>query len=443
LKQATPQKALRKNDLPNPSVPLFSGVKRSVPGNPALARLAKSRKVLLLQGPVGSFYDRLTRWLQAGGAEVHRVVFQGGDAYDCKLLKPIAYRGTLPDWPAFLEAQIAELDIDCVVLFGQSRRYHAKARALALARNLPVVVLEEGYFRPGFMTMELGGVNGYSTTLQQYLWRPVALVKGDNTGSPPLKGLQPDKSPRHFQKMAWQAGQHYIAMHQARAEFPHYVHHRNANPYQYLVYWARSWTRKLLRTPADFRFQHGLFQGSRPYYFVPLQHDGDAQITHHSPFSENTDFVIRVMRSFAGHAPADAWLVFRQHPQSRGGPGHTVFISSLAAELGMTDRVHHMVEGDTPDLAERAAGVVVINSTVGLQALERGAPLMALGDALYKQAQLTFMGELDAFWGHAHQANKATTSAFLAQMKNLTQAPVSLYALRGEPIGWPSAPSLT
>ena len=75
---------------------------RSVPCNPALSQLAKSRKVLLLQGPVGSFYDRLTRWLHAGGAEVHRVAFQGGDEHDCQLLKPIAYRGTPGGWPAFL-----------------------------------------------------------------------------------------------------------------------------------------------------------------------------------------------------------------------------------------------------------------------------------------------------------------------------------------------------
>jgi len=168
---------------------------RSVPCNPALSQLAKSKKVLLLQGPVGSFYDRLTRWLQAGGVEVHRVVFQGGDEHDCKLLNPVAYRGALADWPAFLETLMTDLGIDCVVLFGQSRRYHAKARAVALVQKIHVVVLEEGYFRPGFMTMELGGVNGYSATMQHYLWRPVTLVQEDRASLVPLDELQPDISP--------------------------------------------------------------------------------------------------------------------------------------------------------------------------------------------------------------------------------------------------------
>jgi capsular polysaccharide export protein len=143
------------------------------------------------------------------------------------------------------------------------------------------------------------------------------------------------------------------------------------------------------------------------------------------------------MRSFAHHAPANSLLVFRQHPQVRGGPGHGELIAGLAQELSISHRVHHMVEGDTPDLAQHAAGVVVINSTVGLQTLERGAPLMVLGQAIYKQPQLTFTGGLDEFWQQARPACPVEKERFLTQMKNLTQAPVSVYALRSEPIAWP------
>lgn len=432
----SPQEAWRKPDSANPSAPQLGGVKRSVPGNPALTRLAQSKKVLLLQGPLGPFYDRLTRWLHAGGAEARRVVFQGGDEQDCQLLKPTSYRGTLDAWPAFLATLIEQSGIDCVVLFGQSRLYHEKALELARALGLPTIVLEEGYFRPGFLTMELDGVNGYSTTLQRYAWKPMALVQSDTSSSVALNGIEPHTSRHHFQKMAWHAARHYIAMHRSRADYPHYVHHRHDDPYHYLGYWARSWRRKLVARSSDYRFQSWLFKNSPAYFFVPLQHDGDAQISHHSPFDQNADFIIRVMRSFAEHAPTGAMLVFRQHPQSRGGGGHAGLIFSLATELGVRHRVHHLVEGDTPDIAERAAGVVLINSTVGLQALERGAPVMALGEALYKHPQLTFSGDLDAFWKQARPADKAATAAFLAQMKNLTQAPVSLYALRDEPIPW-------
>ncbi len=399
--------------------------------NPALRCLQRAQSVLLLQGPVGAFFDRLATWLIQQGAQVKRVAFQGGDVYDSQVLKPIAFRSSLQEWPAFFKELLQDHHVDCVVLFGQSRLYHHAAINLCKSIGLPVVVLEEGYFRPGYITMELGGVNGFSETLSRYVWRP------EREAAP----IAPDITPHHFQKMAWQASRHYQALWDARHEFAHYQHHRISQPSFYAGYWIRSWLRKLKHLRPSRQLQQQLFarKAQTPYFFVPLQHDGDAQIVHHSDFADNAEFVLRVMRSFAHYAPANSRLVFRQHPQVRGGPGHGELIAGMAQELCIGHRVHHMVEGDTPDLAQHAAGVVVINSTVGLQALERGAPLMVLGQALYKQPQLTFTGTLDDFWEQARPACPALTQRFLAQMKNLTQAPVSVYALGSEPILWPHA----
>ena len=399
------------------------------PCNPALRCLQQAKSVLLLQGPVGAFFDRLSTWLLQQGAQVRRVAFQGGDIYDSQVLVPIAFKQALQNWPAFFQQLLQTHQIDCVVLFGQSRKHHHVAIELCKSQGIAVVVLEEGYFRPGYITMELGGVNGFSRTLQRYNWVPPG-----QAGS-----IAPDITPQHFEKMAWQAALHYQAMWQARHEFVLYQHHRISDPSYYAHYWLRSWWRKFLHLRPSHRLQRQLFahKDQQPYYFVPLQHDGDAQIVHHSDFANNAEFVMRVMHSFAQHAPAHSLLVFRQHPHVRGGPGHGELIAGLAQELGISKRVHHMVEGDTPDLAQHSAGVVLINSTVGLQALERGAPLMVLGEALYKQPQLSFMGELDEFWQQARPACPAETQRFLAQMKNLTQAPVSVYALRIEPIAWP------
>ncbi len=395
--------------------------------NPALLCLQQSKSVLLLQGPVGAFFDRLATWLMQHGAQVNRVAFQGGDLYDSQVLEPIAFRQSLTAWPAVLSRLLQKHQIDCVVLFGQSRLHHQAAIDLCKSMGLPVVVLEEGYFRPGFVTMELGGVNGHSQTLSNYTWC--------SEGNP---SIQPDISLGHFRKMAVQASCHYLAMWNARRSFIYYQHHRISQPGYYLAYWTRSWLRKLMHLQPCARLQRQLIgcKTSTPYYFVPLQHDGDAQITHHSDFSGNAEFILRVMESFARHAPAGRRLVFRQHPHVRGGPGHGEYIAGVAQDLGISQRVFHMVEGDTPALAEHSAGVVLINSTVGLQALERGAPLMVLGEALYKQPQLTFMGALDQFWQQGSPACPQETANFLAQIKNLTQAPVSVYALRKEPLLW-------
>jgi len=405
--------------------------------NPAFCCLSNSKRVLLLQGPVGPFFDRVAGWLNSLGRQVHRVVFHAGDETDCAQVKPIPFSQPRSSWSPFLANLLRDLQPDCIVLFGQNRYYHKVALERARALDLPVVVMEEGYFRPGYVTMELWGVNGYSTTLDRFAWAP----EQDEHGSG--AGLTGEFTRMHFQKMAWHAARHYGAMKAGKHRFPHYIHHRTDDVGFYAAYWIRSWWRKGLHRRKDRARQRWLFDTGAPYYFVPLQLEGDSQITHHSPFADNSAFILRVLPSFAKHAPREAVLVFRQHPHARGGSGNHALIRTLADSLKVSHRVFHMCEGDTPDLAERSLGTIVINSTVGLQALERGVPLIVLGDALYKQPAFTFSGDLDAFWQERQKPDRAVTNAFLAQVKNLTQAPASVYALRNESLGWPSfAPEL-
>lgn len=396
--------------------------------NPALQQLASSERVLLLQGPVGPFFDRLTRWLQTNGTEVRRVVFQGGDEFDCRALAPIRFQRPPAEWPSTFGELLSSWRPDCIVLFGQSRYYHKVALERARALDVPVVVMEEGYFRPGFVTMELGGVNGYSTTLDRFDWAPA------NGGDVP----QPDLCQRHFQKMAWHASQHYLALDNNHSHYPHYQHHRSTNLGGYARHWLTSWARKYGHLRADLQFQRQLFACGQPYFFVPLQLEGDSQISQHSPFRNIAEFVLQILHSFAAHAPHGAWLVFRQHPHARGGDGHIGLIREVAAALGIEALVHHMVEGDTPDLAENSAGTVVINSTVGLQALERGSSLIALGDTFYRRQGLTMMSGLDQFWAKPEIPDAALARKFLSEVKGLTQASASVYALADQELHWPS-----
>jgi capsular polysaccharide export protein len=400
--------------------------------NPALACLGRSKRVLMLQGPVGPFFDRVARWLISRGTQVKRVVFQAGDEHDSQAVQPIRFSDAADLWPQRLGTLMSEWQPDCILLFGQARLYHKVALERARADDTTTVVMEEGYFRPGFVTMELGGVNGYSTTLDRFVWADPA----ESGFLAP--GLLPHTTRSHFQKMAWHASQHYLAMRSGRDRYPHYTHHRADDPNAYARYWVRSWFRKGWHRSSDRRLQRWLFDSGNPYYFVPLQLDGDSQITQHSLFPSNIDFVIRVIRSFAEHAPLGSILVFKQHPHARGGASHEPLIRSLASALGVLPRVHHMVEGDTPDLAEKSQGVVLINSTVGLQAIERNVPLMVLGDAPYRRPELTFSGDLDEFWFRRTLPDREAAIQFLAQMKNLTQAPASIYASRREPLNWPS-----
>ena len=136
--------------------------------NPALTFLKNANSVLLLQGPVGPFYDGLTSWLLKRNIQVNRIVFSGGDWHDCKKIKPIEFTRQKEEWAVFLKEQCHKLNVDAIVCFGQSRSYHKVAIEVSNSLGIAALVFEEGYFRPGFITLELNGVNAKSSTLDQY-----------------------------------------------------------------------------------------------------------------------------------------------------------------------------------------------------------------------------------------------------------------------------------
>lgn len=339
----------------------------------------------------------------------------------------MAYLGNGMQWPSFLENTIRLLDVDLLVLFGQARPHHNAAMALANSIGIPVVVLEEGYVRPGFITMELGGVNGFSTTLRDFEWRP-------ELSGPTAQTKKPVSTEHQFRQMAWFACRHYWALYWGHKISTHYQHHKSTSIWNHSLYWAWSLIKKNLHLVHDNNRVKLLRDQS--YFFVPLQHDGDSQITHHSPYVQNTEFIIEVLRSFAHHAPTDARLVFRQHPHSRGGRSHDRLIRSLASELGIGLRVEHLVEGHTPTIITQARGVVVINSTVGLQALRRNKPLMVLGEAMYDRPGLSFQGTLHQFWGDCPAPDAEQAQAFIQSLIELTQVPCNVYGLADEPLLW-------
>jgi capsular polysaccharide export protein len=403
---------------------------QTVDSNPALTALLQSRSVLMLQGPVGPFFDRLALWLKGKGVPlVNRVAFSGGDVWDCKALLPMRFSGALVEWPIYLQNLISTFKVDCIVLFGQARPHHAKAKVFASLLGIKVVVVEEGYFRPHYLTMELGGVNGYSSTLERYSY---------SFETPPPAPEQSVNAFVQSVRMGWYAAVHYAALSWWHSKFPFYQHHKNTSVLQQASYWLRSWAKKAIHHRADTRKLASLESGS--YFFVPLQHDLDAQIEFHSAFGKNTDFIEQVMNSFALHAPSHSLLVIKQHPMSRGGKGHGAIVATKAKELGISDRVVFLSEGKAGVLVKKALGVVCINSTVGLIALQQGKPLCLLGEAVYGDFDGVFKGGLDAFWHVRPQVQSLLCLRELVVLQQLTQMPGDLYAPASVPLPW--SPSL-
>ena len=87
----------------------------------------KGKNVLLLQGPMGDFFNKLDKICTKKGAFVTRIGFNAGDAYFSKSKNYIAYKAKPKQWPKFINKFYQDNNIDIVFLFGDCRFYHKMA----------------------------------------------------------------------------------------------------------------------------------------------------------------------------------------------------------------------------------------------------------------------------------------------------------------------------
>ena len=366
------------------------------------------RSFLFLQGPPGPFFSRLAERLVWEGHLVHRINFNGGDRISWP--GPATdYRGTAKDWPRFFDAFIAAERVTDLVLFGDCRPLHRAAHGMAMLRKLRIHVLEEGYIRPDWMTLELDGVNGNSTLSRDPKW-----YLAEARELPPLPQHPP--VPASFERRAREALAYYTQTILQLWRFPHYRSHRPQPALLELYGWA--W-RIAGRKRARARTERALRElGDRPYFAFPLQLNSDHQIRTHSPFGSMKTAAEYVVESFARAAPADARLLIKEHPLDNGLINWRRLICGKAAACGVADRVILLEEGDIAKIVARARGVVTINSTTGTLALSAGVPTAVLGQAVYHIAGITHQGPLDSFWKSPQPPRPELYDAFCRVLLN-------------------------
>lgn len=372
---------------------------------PGVGQPLARRNVLLLQGLMGPLFRRVGQALLRDGYGVHKVNFNGGDRLFWRLPHGIDYRGTPEDWPATLARLIAELQITDVVLFGDCRPLHMAALGVCRDLHVPAHVFEEGYIRPDWVTLELGGVNGHSTLPRDPAWYLAEAAR-----LPPAPEHHP--VPSSFRRRAIEGLLYNAADVLTRWHYPHWQNHR---PWHPLVE-GMGWLRKLLRRETARARTHDtladLAANPAPYMLFPLQLDSDAQLRLHSSFAGIADALRLVIGSFAAHAPADLRLVIKEHPLDNGVRDWRLEALTLAQQHNIADRILYLDGGDIVPVAERAKGVVTINSTSGTLALALGVPVIALGQAVYDIEGITYQGRLDDFWAAPGTPDAATFAAF-------------------------------
>ncbi|MBT2242435.1 capsular biosynthesis protein [Sphingobium sp. BHU LFT2] len=362
-----------------------------------------SKIFLFLQGPHGPYFSMLAYALRKRGHSALRININGGDKVDWPG-DATDYRGTFRNWPLFFDDFIVNHGVTDLILYGDCRPYHTSAHGMARLRNLHVHVVEEGYIRPDFLTLQDDGVNGNSTLPLDPQWY-LDQVRGlpdyiDNL--PPV--------PSTFNARARNTMRNGLAAAFMRPYFPFYRTHR---PHSFLME-SVAWCRKLVMRRGDGRrsFKAWDTVKDKPYFALPLQLNSDYQIRVHSPFGNMRAALRFAIKSFAQHAPDHVSLVVKRHPLDPGLVAWDRLTRRLAAYYGVKDRVVYLADWDIAEVVGKSLGVVTVNSTVGTLALNAGKPVVVLGHAVYKVPGVVHQSSLDDFWSAPRQPDMTLYSAF-------------------------------
>jgi len=132
---------------------------------------------------------------------------------------------------------------------------------------------------------------------------------------------------------------------------------------------------QLSRFPGD----NGL---NKDVYLLVLQVPDDVNMIYHSPFFSNHYEIVKAVHQAL---PEDSVLVVREHPLYK-----QLYEPELYAYINEHRDVFFDCSARLFDAMNAADVVVVNNSTVGLESIEIGKPVVILGNAYYDQFPLCF-----------------------------------------------------
>lgn len=403
-------------------------------GSPACGRVepgsaARERRFLFVSGPFGPFSARLAARLRTEGAQCDRVLLNGGDLFDWGVLHAHPYFGASTGFAVWLRETVERTGVTDLILFGDCHPYCAVARGLASGLGLRTHVLELGYFRPHWITLERHGVNANSSLPRN----PEAVLAAART--------TPEESPAVLRPFGLAVVVRNIVYHLfSYLGWPIFP--------QYKFPYSHSVVMQMVGHVCGL-LAHSLLRGRRkrkltrlvdtpgPLFLALLQRPGDSQLLRHSPFPTVAAFIEGVVASFALHAPAQARLLFKAHPLDHGLERCDAAVARAAAMAGVADRVFFTGSGDLNRLLDRAHGVITVNSTAGLAAIARDRPTITLGAAIYDMPGLTHQNGLDMFWTHPENPESCLYEAFRRMVMAGTQINGAFESRQGADLAMP------
>jgi len=381
------------------------------------------RRFVLLQGPASRFSLHLGHALGGRGAQVTRIGFSPADRlfWSARGGGYIPFRRPMAQFPAFLDQVLADTGATDLLMLGDGRDPHRLALDLLDKTGAAVTpwIYELGYLRPNLLTI----FNG---------------VTGPTSGFDPSGAYDaaPQQSFSHsfFRTGALDFGWHLTNALLSWATYPHYRSHAIDGPVREYSGWARKGLASARRKRAAATALARIAAHTGPIFLVPLQLDTDFQLRLRGTGRPQVAELDETIRSFRDHASEQGMLVVKVHPLDNGLRHWGQVIMQLAEDAGISDRVVALDGGQVEPLLDRLAGVITINSTVGLSAVLAGVPTLVLGQAIYDRPGLTEQHDRHRFWGQPTPPDPALAANFGRFLRSAVHVP-GTFDGPGAPIG--------
>lgn len=374
------------------------------------------KNIVLLQGPVGPFFDELQGFLSKHEISCTRILFNAGDRLFCPNKKNVInFEGNLENWSSWLGNYIKKKSPSKIILFGADRPIHSIARKLCNQFNIDVISLEEGYFRPGFVTIEEGGNNANS---------PIAGKLPFFKSEYDLENLEHKEtisiSRNSFSLKCWYGFLYYFWSELWTSSKQKKLFHKNLNLFHQAFFWPKNFFYWLKKRKKEKAFSQRLLNEN--YYLVALQLDTDMQSRFQSNGWKKMDLIKESIQSFANKASSQSHLVFKVHPLERGHYNYQKIIKTIARNFGIEDRVWVIQTGGIGQWVKFSKGMITINSTSGFSAIFHGVPILLLGNAIYDHDSIVYKlkteSDFDQFWKAKSQMDFSDRMNYLAWVKS-------------------------
>ena len=361
---------------------------------------------LFLMGPIGTFFSRLSNYLEENNVRTYKITFPLYE-YGFPKSRLIKYHKDISFFKNFLKKIIIDKKIKHIFMYGNVLIPHRNA--LSLVEELKkedlyvnTHIFELGYLRPNFVTLENSGIN-YSSS---FIKGREFYLKQDSYKLFPIA----KKHARFRIRKIWKTIS-FINHCFKNYKIVETEHKLQPKPI-YIWYQIKGFFLKFYFSFTQSNLKKKcLFE--KNFFLIVLQVSTDSQLLEGSDIKDNKKFIYNVIKDFA-KANVDNNLVFKHHPRDRGYINYANTIEKLSKQFGVYKKVFYIHDYFLSKLFQNSncKGTVLINSTVGYQSLYHSVPLKSLGVAPFNIEGLSDQRNLVSFFKNPLPVDKLLFNKF-------------------------------